>query len=102
MNDLADKEFQLASAALENCRRYIAAHKTQRWDVVKWGVSVNLALAVAAAIPGLAENPAVNFGCDWRVVDVAVDRGAIRHDLFPKQSGLQRRPGSKGAIGLGS
>jgi hypothetical protein len=40
MNDLADKEFQLASAALENCRRYIAAHKTQRWDVVKWGDGV--------------------------------------------------------------
>jgi len=55
MNDLADKEFQLASAALENCRRYIAAHKTQRWDALKWGVSVNLAFAVAAAIPALAE-----------------------------------------------
>ena len=55
MNDLADKEFQVASAALENCRRYIAAYKTQRWDVVKWGGSVNLALAVAAAIPALAE-----------------------------------------------
>jgi hypothetical protein len=55
MNDLADKEFQLALAVLENCRRYIAAHKTQRWDAVKWGVSVNLALAVAATIPALAE-----------------------------------------------
>lgn len=55
MNDLADKEFQLASAALENCRRYIAAHKAQRWDVFKWGVSINLALAVAAATPALAE-----------------------------------------------
>jgi hypothetical protein len=30
-------------------------------------------------------NPAENFGRDWWVVDVAVDRGAIRHDLFPKQ-----------------
>jgi hypothetical protein len=49
-----------------------------------------------------ARNPAENFGRDWWVVDVAVDRGAIRHDLFPKQSGLQRRPGSKGAIGWGS
>jgi hypothetical protein len=55
MNDLADKEFQVASAALENCRRYIAAYKTQRWNAVKWGASVNLALAVAAAIPALAE-----------------------------------------------
>jgi hypothetical protein len=32
-----------------------------------------------------ARNPAENFGRDWQVVDVAVDRGAIRHDLFPKQ-----------------
>jgi hypothetical protein len=38
----------------------------------------------------LARNPAENFGRDWWVVDVAVDRGAIRHDLFPKQSGLQK------------
>ena len=36
----------------------------------------------------LARNPAENFGRDWWVVDVAVDQGAIRHDLFPKQSGL--------------
>jgi hypothetical protein len=49
----------------------------------------------------LARNPAENFGRDWWVVVVAVDRGAIRHDLFPKQSGLQRRPGSKDAIGWG-
>ena len=38
----------------------------------------------------LARNPAANFGRDWWVVDVAVDRGAIRHDLFPKQSELQK------------
>jgi hypothetical protein len=49
----------------------------------------------------LARNPTENFGRDWWVVDVAVDRGAIRHDLFPRQSGLQRRPGSKDAIGWG-
>jgi hypothetical protein len=34
----------------------------------------------------LARNPAENFGGDWWVVDVAVDRGTIRHDLFPKRS----------------
>ena len=32
------------------------------------------------------ENPAENFGRDWWVVDVADDRGAIRHDLFPKRT----------------
>jgi len=55
MSDPKDKEFAIASSALEDCRRYIAAHKAQRWDVVKWGVSVNLALALAAATSALAD-----------------------------------------------
>ena len=25
-----------------------------------------------------------NIGCDWRVAAVALDRGGIGHDLFPK------------------
>jgi hypothetical protein len=32
----------------------------------------------------LARNPAENSGCDWRVVDVAIDRGVMRHDLLPQ------------------
>lgn len=55
MDNLADEEFQIATGILEDCRRLIAANKVQRWDVVKWGVSVNLALAVAAATPALVE-----------------------------------------------
>ena len=55
MIDPEEKEFEVAASILEDCRRYIAAHKIQRWDVVKWGVSVNLILAVAAATPALAE-----------------------------------------------
>ena len=55
MIDPEEKEFQIAMGILEDCRRFIAAHKVQRWDVVKWGVSVNLALAVAAAAPTLAD-----------------------------------------------
>jgi hypothetical protein len=49
----------------------------------------------------LARNPAENFGRDWSVVDMAVDRGAIRHDLFPKRSGLSAKARIKGAIGWG-
>jgi hypothetical protein len=49
MIDPEEKEFANAVGILDDCRRYIAAHKIQRWDVVKWGVSVNLVLAVAAA-----------------------------------------------------
>jgi hypothetical protein len=55
MIDPEEKEFAIAVGILDDCRRYIAAHKIQRWDVVKWGVSVNLALAVAAAAPALAD-----------------------------------------------
>jgi hypothetical protein len=44
-----DKEFQVIASALDDCRRLIAAGKMQRWDVVKWGVTVNTALAAAAA-----------------------------------------------------
>jgi hypothetical protein len=54
MPDLEEREFTIAAGILDDCRRHIAAHKIQRWDVVKWGVSVNLALAVAAATPALA------------------------------------------------
>ena len=47
-----DREFQVIVSALDDCRRLIAAGKVQRWDVVKWGVTVNVGLAaVAAAIP---------------------------------------------------
>jgi hypothetical protein len=43
MEDIENKEFQVASAALEDHRRFIAAHKIQRWEVLKWGVSINIA-----------------------------------------------------------
>jgi hypothetical protein len=65
------------------------------------GVAVALLAVVAywlgdtRLLPGFWRYPAENFGRGWWVVDVAVDRGAIRHDLFPKRSGLLRRPRSK-------
>jgi len=47
-----DEELKVIYSALDDCRRLIAAGKVQRWDVVKWGVTVNVALATAtAAIP---------------------------------------------------
>ena len=45
----------------------------------------------------LARESVENFGCDWWVVAVAVDRDAIRHDLFPKRTGQLRIPGSNHA-----
>jgi hypothetical protein len=38
----------------DNCK-LVAAGKMQRWDVVKWVVSVNLALASASAISGKSQ-----------------------------------------------
>ncbi len=49
-----DKIFQVIAAALDDCRRLIAAGKVQRWDVVKWGVTVNTALGAAAATPAVS------------------------------------------------
>jgi len=44
-----EEELKVIYSALDDCRRLIAAGKVQRWDVVKWGVTVNVALATAAA-----------------------------------------------------
>jgi hypothetical protein len=44
------EELKVIYSALDDCRRLIAAGKVQRWDVVKWGVTVNVALATAAAL----------------------------------------------------
>jgi hypothetical protein len=45
-----DREFQVITSAMDDCRRQIAAGKVQRWDVVKWGVAVNTALATVIAV----------------------------------------------------
>ena len=47
-----EEELKVIYSALDDCRRLIAAGKVQRWDVVKWGVTVNVALATAAAFKG--------------------------------------------------
>ena len=52
MTGVNDKEFQVITAALDDCRKLIAAGKVQRWEVVKWGVAVNVGLATAAAALG--------------------------------------------------
>jgi hypothetical protein len=48
MIDPAEKDFAIAVGILEDSRKLIAAGKIQRWDVVKWSVTVNIALAVPA------------------------------------------------------
>jgi hypothetical protein len=50
-----DQEFQIACLYLQDCQRLIAAGKLQRWDVVKWTLTVNFALATASGIAHKAQ-----------------------------------------------
>jgi hypothetical protein len=47
-----DQDFAIASLLLQDQQRLIAAGKVQRWDVVKWTIAVNLALATASVSIG--------------------------------------------------
>ena len=44
---MQDQDFAIASLLLQDQQRLIAAGNVQRWDVVKWTIAVNLALATA-------------------------------------------------------
>ena len=41
-------EFSILASSLENERRLIAAGKLQRWDTVKWVITINVALTAAS------------------------------------------------------
>jgi hypothetical protein len=43
-----EHEFHVACAILDDQRKLIAAGKSQRWDVIKWAVTINVALATAS------------------------------------------------------
>ena len=43
-----EHEFHVACAILEDHRKLIAAGKSQRWDVIKWAVTINVALTTAS------------------------------------------------------
>jgi hypothetical protein len=51
---MQDRDFAIASLLFQDQQRLIAAGKVQRWDVVKWTVAVNLALATASVGIGTA------------------------------------------------
>jgi len=51
-----DKHFQAACGVLDDLRRLIAAGKLQRWDVVKWTVAINIAVAGVALSKDLRGN----------------------------------------------
>jgi hypothetical protein len=54
MND--DRKFAIQNGILDDERRLIAALKLQRWDVVKWAVTVNMALCAAAIAVSASEH----------------------------------------------
>jgi hypothetical protein len=43
-----DEEIQFALGVIDDHRRLIVAGKTHRWDIVKWTVTINVALAAAS------------------------------------------------------
>jgi hypothetical protein len=43
-----DDDIRFAMGVIDDDRRLIAAGKTHRWDMVKWAVTVNMALAGAS------------------------------------------------------
>jgi hypothetical protein len=45
---MSPDDFQAAREVLDDTRRLIAAGKVQRWEAVKWAVTVNFALATAS------------------------------------------------------
>ena len=77
-----DEELKVIYSALDDCRRLIAAGKVQRWGVVKWGVTVNVALATAtAAIPFNVAFSSISFALavlvafvSWQLVSHYNDR----------------------------
>ena len=51
---MQDRDFAFASLLLQDQQRLLAAGQVQRWDVVKWTIAVNLALATASVSIGTA------------------------------------------------
>ena len=45
---MTPEDFKIACLYLEGSQRVVAAGKVQRWEVVKWAVTANFALATAS------------------------------------------------------
>jgi hypothetical protein len=51
---MTDRDFTIAIGAMDDCRRSVAAGKLQRWEVLKWGTSLNTAIIAATALPNVS------------------------------------------------
>jgi hypothetical protein len=50
---MTDQGFNYISGTLEDCRKLVATAKVQRWEVLKWAVVLNVAVAGAASVPNV-------------------------------------------------
>jgi hypothetical protein len=57
------EQFQFAASALDDIRKLIAAGKSQRWEVTKWAVGLNIALATASVAIDREPADKTNDGC---------------------------------------
>jgi hypothetical protein len=58
-----EDEIRFALGVLDDHRRLIAAGKTHRWDIVKWAVTINIALAGASVTLKQQEGNAKGLFC---------------------------------------
>jgi hypothetical protein len=45
---MTPEEFKFACSSLDDNRKLIAAGKSQRWEVIKWAVALNVGLATVS------------------------------------------------------
>jgi hypothetical protein len=62
-----DEEIRFALGVIDDNQRLIAAGKNQRWDVVKWAVTINVALAAASIAVKQKDVSAVGPFCVFAV-----------------------------------
>jgi len=99
--DREDDEIRFALGVLDDHRRLIAAGKTQRWDIVKWAVTVNIALAGASVTLKHQDGNAtwlflsLTLGvvalCGWLMAEITRRMTAARNDSRTPEKFLLER-----------
>jgi len=106
--DREDDEVRFALSVLDDHRRLIAAGKTHRWDIVKWAVTVNMALAGASVtLKHQDENATGLFFfltlgvvtlCGWLMAEITRRMTAARNDTLAPLKYLSERGINSGNV----
>jgi hypothetical protein len=98
--DREENEIRFALSVLDDHRRLIAAGKTHRWDIVKWAVTVNIALAGASVtLKHQDENATGLFFfltlgvvvlCGWLLAEITRRMTAARNDSLEPEKYLSQ------------